>query len=64
MLDQLNPRLTEEIHCFIYSITCNYVGYKMDTAFEIRLGTRQLPRLLPKEICNVRRQIIAEAKFS
>ena len=36
----------------------------MDAAFEIRLGTRQLPRLLPKEICNVRRQIIAEAKFS
>ena len=37
------------------------------TAFEIRLGSRQLPRLLPKEICiffTVRRQIITEAKFS
>ena len=37
------------------------------TALENSLGTRQLPRLLPKEICiffNVRRQIIAEAKFS
>ena len=36
-------------------------------AFEIRLGTRQLPRLLLKDIhifFNVRRQIIAETKFS
>ena len=33
---------------------------------EIRLGTRQLLRLLPREICifpEVRRQIIAEAKI-
>ena len=39
----------------------------METAFEIPLGTRQLPRLLLKEICifsNLRRQIIAEAKVS
>ena len=37
------------------------------TAFEIRLGTRQLPKIFPREICissNVRRQIIAEAKLS
>ena len=37
------------------------------TAFEIRLGTQQLRKLLPKEIYiffNVRRQIIAEAKLS
>ena len=37
------------------------------TAFEIRLSIRQLPRLLPREICiffNVRRQIIAKAKLS
>ena len=36
-------------------------------AFEIRFSIRQLPRLLPREICiffNVRRQIIAEAKLS
>ena len=36
-------------------------------AFEICLGTRQLPRLLLKDIhffFNVRRQIIAETKFS
>ena len=37
------------------------------TAFEIRLGTRQVPRLFPKEIfifSSVRRQIIAGAKLS
>ena len=36
-------------------------------AFKIRLSIRQLPRLLPREICiffTVRRQIIAEAKLS
>ena len=37
------------------------------TAFEIRLGTRQFPKIFSKEICifsNVRRQIIAEAILS
>ena len=36
-------------------------------AFDIHLSIRQLPRLLPREICtffNVRWQIIAEAKLS
>ena len=40
---------------------------KSIAAFEICLGTRQLPRLLPKEIYiffNVRLQIIAEANLS
>ena len=35
-------------------------------ALEFHLGTRQLLRFLPREICifsNVRRQIIAESKF-
>ena len=37
------------------------------TVFEIHIGTQQLPRLLPREICifsDMRHQIIAEAKLS
>ena len=43
---------------------CRYV--LTSTAFKIRLSTRQLPRLLPKEICifsNVCWQITAEVKL-
>ena len=39
----------------------------LNSAIEIRPGTRQLQSLSPKEICvssKVRRQIIAEAKLS
>ena len=42
-------------------------GSCIAAAFKIRLSIRQLPRLLPREICiffTVRRQIIAEAKLS